>query len=258
MNRAPMNPKFFLNKWYPPRSVPVLTSPRPSHPLASFYPTPFLCSAVARTSSSSSHPTRSTRCHPEEAPVTIAATHGPGQRDGRGWGIVVIIIQMRRAKLELCPSPSGWLTVTNSSLIHPNHQLYTGQRRPERQEEAQSASQWQRRGSAQHSAQRSSSVSSFCLRDSRRQPVIMPVAVAALHGRLASCYVAEVRADPPCCDDEGMQTQEQAQFSITYTLHPFQEQKWCQYLYYQLQSDQLEKENEQSKTELTDSPHQSC
>lgn len=50
--------------------------------------------------------------------------------------IIVIISQMRRAKLELCPSPSGWLTVTNSSLIHSTHQLYTGQRSPERQEVA--------------------------------------------------------------------------------------------------------------------------
>lgn len=146
-----------------------------------------MCSAVARTASSSSSSSQSPRCHPEEAAVTIAATHGPGRRRGRGGGIVAIIIQMRRAKLELCPSPSGWLTVTNSSLIHPNHQLYTGQRRPERQEEALSASQLQRGGSPQqHSAQRSSSVSSSCLRDSRRQPVIKPVAVAAPHGRLAA------------------------------------------------------------------------
>lgn len=79
----------------------------------------------------------STRCHSEEEAVTRAATRGPGRRGGRSRGIVVIIIQMRRAKLELCPSPSGWLTVTNSSLIHPNHQLYTGQRRPERQGEAE-------------------------------------------------------------------------------------------------------------------------
>lgn len=123
--------------------------------------------------------------------------------------------------------------------------------------EAQSESQLQRGGSARHSAQRSSAVASFCLRDSRRQPVIVPVAVAVLHGLLVFCCVAEVRSDPPWCDDEGMQTKEQAKFSITYTLHPFQEQKWCQYLYYQPQSDQSEKENEQSKTELTDSPHQS-
>lgn len=66
--------------------------------------------------------------------------------------MVVIIIQMRRAKLELCPSPSGWLTVTNSSLIHPDHQLYTGQRRPERQEEAQSAARRSARRSSQGSA----------------------------------------------------------------------------------------------------------
>lgn len=82
--------------------------------------------------------------------MTIAATQGPGRRGGRSWGIVVIIIQMRRAKLELCPSPSGWLTVTNSSLIHPNHQLYTGQRRPERQEEAECIPTAARRLSPSH------------------------------------------------------------------------------------------------------------
>lgn len=51
--------------------------------------------------------------------------------------IIAIISQMRGAKLELCPSPSGRLTVTNSSFIHSTHQLYTGQRRPERQEAAE-------------------------------------------------------------------------------------------------------------------------
>lgn len=64
----------------------------------------------------------------------------PGQSRGRNTSIIVtifvIISQMRRAKLELCPSPSGWLTVTNSSLTHSTHQLYTGQRSPERQEAA--------------------------------------------------------------------------------------------------------------------------
>lgn len=50
---------------------------------------------------------------------------------------VIIISQMRRAQPELCPSSSGWLTVTNSSLIHSAHQLYTGQRIPERQEAAE-------------------------------------------------------------------------------------------------------------------------
>lgn len=117
----------------------TLYSPCPplprSHPLASFYPAPFLCCAVARTASSSSWHT------PLRLPAAIRRRKrrrgGPGRRGGRSWGIVVIIIQMRRAKLELCPSPSGWLTVTNSSLIHPNHQLYTGQRRPERQGEAE-------------------------------------------------------------------------------------------------------------------------
>lgn len=113
------------------RYSPCPPLPR-SHPLASFYPTPFFCCAVARTASSSSWHTP-LRLRLEEEAVTIAPTQGPGRRGGRSWGIVVIIIQMRRAKLELCPSPSGWLTVTNSSLIHPNHQLYTGQRRPERQ-----------------------------------------------------------------------------------------------------------------------------
>lgn len=45
--------------------------------------------------------------------------------------IIVIISQMRGAKLELCPSPSSWLTVTNSSFIHYAHHLSTGQRRQE-------------------------------------------------------------------------------------------------------------------------------
>lgn len=64
----------------------------------------------------------------------------PGQSRGRNTGIIITIIviisQLRRVKLELCPSPSGSLTVTKSSLIHSTHQLYTGQRSPERQEAA--------------------------------------------------------------------------------------------------------------------------
>lgn len=48
--------------------------------------------------------------------------------------ITVIISQMRRAKIELCPFPSGWLTVISSSFIHCAHHFSPGQRRPERQE----------------------------------------------------------------------------------------------------------------------------
>jgi len=86
------------------------------------------------------HAAPSLCCHPEEVAVTMA---GPVQHSVVDEAlsrviipIIVIISQMRRAKLELCPSPSGWLTVTNSSLIHSTHELYTGQRSPERQEAA--------------------------------------------------------------------------------------------------------------------------
>lgn len=49
--------------------------------------------------------------------VVMRGTEPWKKRQGIAVPIVVIISQMRRAKLELCPSPSGWLTVTNSSLI---------------------------------------------------------------------------------------------------------------------------------------------
>lgn len=109
----------------------------------------------------------------------------PGLRRRRNTGIIitisVIISQMRRAKLELCPSPSGWLTVTNSSLIHSTHQLYTGQRSPERQEAAKASLHVSSPTAAQRHitalcAQPLSPVSSFSLSESRRQLVITPLA----------------------------------------------------------------------------------
>lgn len=123
-----------------------------SHPLPSFYPTSILALFVSPTRQPRLSPLflfffwhvpLSLCCHPEEVAVTIVVMHGPGRVRNSVVeeniiiiAIIVIISQMRRAKLELCPSPSGWLTVTNSSLIHSTHQLYTGQRSPERQEAA--------------------------------------------------------------------------------------------------------------------------
>lgn len=78
--------------------------------------------------------------------------HSPHRaRDSVAGIIIVIISQMKKAKLELCPSPSGWLTVTNASLIHPTHQLYTGQRSPERQEAAEAPLHVQYEDTPQHS-----------------------------------------------------------------------------------------------------------
>lgn len=138
--------------------------------------------------------------------MTIAVMHGPHRaRDSVAGNtgiiitIIVIISQMRRAKLELCPSPSGCLTVTNSSLIHSTHQLYTGQRSPERQEAAKaplhvsSPTAAQRRITAL-CAQPLSSMSSFRLSESRRQLVIMPLATAAVCGCHASHREAKVRS----------------------------------------------------------------
>lgn len=159
---------FLINAILHALTVPVLPSPSPI-----LWP-PFIrlhsCAAQLHAQSPFSSPGAPLlppiRRHPEEVAATMAAAavHGLG---GRSWGSVVIIIQMRGAKLEPCPSPSGWLTVTNSSLIHPDHQLYTGQRRPERQEEARRASPPQRK--------RLGPSSSFCLRDSRRRRVTVPV-----------------------------------------------------------------------------------
>lgn len=106
---------------FPPSSSPPYTR-QPSLPHA---PSPLLAvSILARPS---------LFCHPEE--VTVMMMHGAVIEETLGIiiSIIVIISQMRRAKLELCPSPSGCLTVTNSSLIHFTHQLYTGQRSTERQ-----------------------------------------------------------------------------------------------------------------------------
>lgn len=131
--------------------------------------------------------------------VTTVAIRKPGQSHGRSRGgntsiiitIIVIISQMRRAKLELCLSPSGWLTVTNSSLIHSTHQLYTGQRSPERQEATKavlhvSSPTAARRHVAALCAQPLSSVFSFSLSKGRRQLVIMPLANAAM----CRCHVS--------------------------------------------------------------------
>ena len=114
--------------------------------------------------------------------------------------IIVIISQMRKAKLEFCPSQSDSLTVTNSSLIHSTHQLYTGQRSPERQDAAKaplchasSPTAAQRRITAQ-CAQRFSSMSSFKLCESRRQLVIMPLATVAMCGCHAHHHVAKVKS----------------------------------------------------------------
>lgn len=143
--------------------------------------------------------------------MTTAVMHGPrpsaGQCRRRSAGIiiasVVIISQMRRAKLELCPSPSGWLTVTNSSLIHSTHQLYTGQRSPERQEAAKAPlptchPQTQHTDTSQAlCAQPLSSKSSSGLCESRRQLVIMPLATAAMCGCHVSHREVEVRSSGP-------------------------------------------------------------
>lgn len=128
--------------------------PPPRYPLPSFYPTSFLAPLFAGAHQLPPPPVFSPRLlfpwhvppsprrHPEEVAVTIAVMRGTGE--ARGFviviiisAIIVIISQMRGAKLELCPFPSGQLTVTNSSFIHSTHQLYTGQRRPERQEAAE-------------------------------------------------------------------------------------------------------------------------
>lgn len=132
-----------------------------SHPLSSFYSTSFLAFFV----SPHTHLPRLLPLSPLLASSFLACPSvfvllsrrgssddsgdaRPGQSPGecrrRKTGIIittiiVIISQMRRAKLELCPSPSGWLTVTNSYLIHSIHQLYTGQRSPERQEAAKAS-----------------------------------------------------------------------------------------------------------------------
>ncbi len=144
-------------------------------------------------------------CHPEEVAVTIVVMHSPSSPEqcrGRNTGIIIIIViisQMRRAKLELCPSPSGWLTVTHSSLIHPTHQLYTGQRSPERQEAAKaslhvSAPTAAQRHIAALRAQPLSPTSSFSLSENRRQLVIMPLASAAVCGCHVSLCEVKVRS----------------------------------------------------------------
>lgn len=122
----------------------MCSSPPPRYPLPCFYSTCFLAPLFAGTHEIPPPPFPRhvpPRRHPEEVAVTIAVM----RRTGEAWGFVIVVIitaiiviisQMRGAKLELCPSPSGRLTVTNSSFIHSTHQLYTGQRRPERQEAA--------------------------------------------------------------------------------------------------------------------------
>lgn len=123
--------------------------------------------------------------------------HRPRRSHGRSRSIIITIIviisQMRRAKLELCLSPSGWLTVTNSSLIHSTHQLYTGQRSPVRQEAVKAPLHVSpsRELQCKYIVQLSSSMTFFVLSESRRQLVIMPSTTAATCG----CYVShcEVR-----------------------------------------------------------------
>lgn len=78
------------------------------------------------------HISPSPRCHPEEVAVRkLALRLASIFVVVITITIIVIISQMRGAKLELCPSPSSWLTVTNSSFIHYAHHLSTGQRRQE-------------------------------------------------------------------------------------------------------------------------------
>lgn len=123
--------------------------------------------------------------------------HRPRRSHGRSRSIIITIIviisQMRRAKLELCLSPSGWLTVTNSSLIHSTHQLYTGQRSPVRQEAVKAPLHVSssRELQCKYIVQLSSSMTFFVLSERRRQLVIMPSTTAATCG----CYVShcEVR-----------------------------------------------------------------
>lgn len=127
----PMNPRLEMSSstLHASPSYPPFPSPRllpSSSPSPLLWP-PFIqlhsCTAPWHAQLPSPH-ARSVSALPSRGGSADGSgdASGPGRRGGRGI-VAIIIIQMRTAKLEPCPSPSGWLTVTNSSLIHPQSSI---------------------------------------------------------------------------------------------------------------------------------------